>query len=68
MVDEFPKQCWTPTDQAGAGSVLIIEDDKRLMQCLARAMEARGFKVMIAGSVCDGLAQIQLRAHRNMLW
>jgi len=62
MVDEFPKQCWTPTDQAGAGSVLIIEDDKRLMQCLARAMEARGFKVMIAGSVCDGLAQIQLSA------
>ena len=56
MVDEFPKQCWTPTDQAGAGSVLIVEDDKRLMQCLARAMEARGFKVMIAGSVCRWLS------------
>jgi ActR/RegA family two-component response regulator len=37
--------------------VLIVEDDKGLMQCLARAMDARGFKVMIAGSVCDGLAQ-----------
>jgi ActR/RegA family two-component response regulator len=62
MVDEFQKQCWTPTDQPGAGSVLIVEDDKRLMQCLARAMKARGFKVMIAGSVCDGLAQVQLSA------
>src|SRR6516162_7417880 len=42
--------------------MLIVEDDRRLMQCLARAMDARGFKVMIAGSVCDGLAQIQLSA------
>ena len=41
---------------------MIVEDDERLMQCLARAMEVRGFKVMIAGSVCDGLAQIQLSA------
>jgi len=42
--------------------VLIVEDDKQLMQCLARAMEARGFKVTDAGSVYDGLAQIQLSA------
>ena len=62
MVDAFQKQCWTPTGQPGAGSVLIVEDDRQLMQCLARAMEARGFKIIIAGSVCDGLAQIQLSA------
>ena len=62
MVDEFQKQFCTPTDQPGAGSVLIVEDDKRLMQCLARVMEARGFKVMTAGSMGDGLAQIQLIA------
>ena len=62
MVDAFQKQCWTPTGQPGARSVLIVEDDRRLMQCLARAMETRGFKVMIAGSMCDGLAQIQLSA------
>ena len=42
--------------------MLIVEDDERLMQCLAWAMETRGFKVMIAGSVRDGLAQIQLSA------
>ena len=41
---------------------MIVEDDKRLMQCLARAMEARGFKVITAGSVFDGLAQIKLSA------
>jgi len=62
MVQAFQKQCWTPTGQLDAGSVLIVEDDERLMQCLARAMEVRGFKVMIAGSVRDGLAQIQLSA------
>jgi two-component system, response regulator RegA len=62
MVEAFQKQCWTPTGQPNAGSVLIVEDDERLMQCLARAMELRGFKVMIAGSVRDGLAQIQLSA------
>ena len=39
--------------------MLIVEDDERLMQRLALAMEARGFQVMIAGSVYDGLAQIQ---------
>jgi two-component system, response regulator RegA len=62
MADAFQKQCWTPTGQPIAGSILIVEDDERLMQCLARAMEARGFKVMTAGSVCDGVAQIQLSA------
>jgi two-component system, response regulator RegA len=61
-VDALQKQCLAPIGRPGAGSVLIVEDDKRLMQCLARAMEARGFKVMIAGSVRDGLAQIQLSA------
>ena len=62
MVDAFQKQFCTPTDQPGAGSVLIVEDDKQLMHCLARVMEARGFKVITAGSVFDGLAQIQLSA------
>ena len=42
--------------------MLIVEDDKRLVLCLARAMEARGFKVMTAELVFDGLAQIKLSA------
>ena len=54
MADAFQKQCWTPTDQPGAGSVLIVKDDKQPMHCLARAMEARGFKI--------ALAQIELSA------
>src|SRR5215469_11709899 len=62
MVGAFQKQCLTPTDKPSAGSMLIVEDDEQLQQCLARAMEARGFRVMIAGSVCGGLAQIQLNA------
>lgn len=32
------------------------------MQCLARALEARGFKVITAQSVTGGLAQIKLKA------
>jgi two-component system response regulator RegA len=42
--------------------VLIVEDDTRLTQCLARAMEARGFNVATAESVLNGLAQIKLSA------
>ena len=42
--------------------MLIAEDDERLMQCMARAMETRGFQVMTAGSVLEALAQIQLSA------
>ena len=42
--------------------MLIVEDDKQLMHCLARAMEARGFEVMTAESVFDALAQIKLSA------
>jgi two-component system response regulator RegA len=41
---------------------LIVEDDERLMQRLAQAMEARGFQVMTAGSVFEGLAHLQLNA------
>ena len=45
-----------------AHTLLIIEDDKPLLQRLARAMEARGFKVTTAQSVADGLAWIKLSA------
>ena len=61
-MDALQKDRWDPTDQPSPGSVLIVEDDTRLMQCLARAMEVRGFKVTVARSVCDGLAEIQLSA------
>src|SRR5947199_2716690 len=40
-------------------SLLIVEDDKPFQQRLARAMEGRGFTVTIAGSVADGLTQLE---------
>jgi two-component system, response regulator RegA len=43
-------------------SALIVDNDRTLMQCLARAMEARGLKVTAAESVFDGLAQVKLSA------
>ena len=62
MIDAFQKQRLAPTAEPGGKSVLIVDDDKKLMQCLARAMDARGFKVTTVGSAFDGLAQVKLSA------
>lgn len=40
-------------------SLLIVEDDKSLLQRLARAMESRGFVVSIAETVADGLDRVE---------
>ena len=62
LVDSPRNESSVPTSGPPAHSLLIVEDDKPLMQCLARAMEARGFKVTTAESVTNGLAQIRLSA------
>jgi two-component system response regulator RegA len=62
MIDAFQKQRLAPTAQPRGKSVLIVDNDKTLMQCLARAMEARGFEVTTAGSLFDGLTQVKLSA------
>ena len=61
-MDALEMDCLGLRDHASPESVLIVEDDARLMQCLTRAMELRGFKVTSSGSVHDGLCQIQLSA------
>lgn len=43
-----------------ANSLLIVEDDELLCQCLAHAMEARGFRALSAGTVAQALSQIEL--------
>src|SRR5262252_6450170 len=43
-------------------SLLIVEDDKALLERLARAMEGRGFTVTTAQSVSDGLLQVEAAA------
>jgi len=43
-------------------SLLIVEDDKALLERLARAMEGRGFTVTTAQSVSDGLLQVETAA------
>ena len=60
-MDAFQKST-APAGQSHLRSMLIAEDDERLLQCLARAMEARGFQVMTAASVFAALAKIQLNA------
>jgi two-component system, response regulator RegA len=61
-MDAIQRQCMATTGQSLQRSMLIAEDDERLMQCLARAMEDRGFQVMVATSVFEALARIQLSA------
>ena len=41
-------------------TLLIVENDDHLRQCLAHALEARGFRVISAGSVAAGLAAVEL--------
>ena len=41
-----------------ARTLLIVEDDQPFLHRLSRAMESRGFEVTTAGSVADGLAQV----------
>jgi two-component system, response regulator RegA len=43
----------------GERSLLIVEDDKSFLQRLARAMESRGFTVITAQSVAEGLSHLQ---------
>ena len=43
----------------GERSLLIVEDDRPFLQCLARAMQTRGFTVITAESVADGLLQVE---------
>jgi two-component system response regulator RegA len=40
-------------------TLLIVEDDKSFLQRLARAMELRGFAVVTADTVADGLLQVE---------
>nr|AAP58513.1 putative response regulator RegR [uncultured Acidobacteriota bacterium] len=40
-------------------SLLIVEDDASFLGRLAKALEARGFAVTTAGSVAEGLAQVE---------
>jgi len=47
---------------AGDRSLLIVEDDKSLLQRLAKAMDARGFTVATAETVAEGLAELQRHA------
>jgi two-component system response regulator RegA len=42
--------------------LLIVDDDKPFLTRLARAMEARGYVVVTADSVDDGLACIERAA------
>jgi two-component system response regulator RegA len=43
-------------------SLLIVDDDKSFLQRLARAMESRGFQVVTAEAVSEGLQQVERSA------
>lgn len=62
MMDRSQIANLTQSEVPQAKSVLVVEDDESLLRCLARAMEARGFRTLTAESVYDGLAHIELAA------
>lgn len=43
-------------------SLLLVDDDKPFLQRLARAMELRGFEVVQALSVQEGIAHVKIKA------
>jgi two-component system, response regulator RegA len=43
-------------------TLLLVDDDKPFVTRLARAMEARGFEVMVAESVAEGVALVKRSA------
>jgi two-component system response regulator RegA len=57
-----------PSEQSGQSglpedkSLLILDDDKPFLSRLARAMEARGFQVVTAESVREGMEAIERQA------
>jgi two-component system, response regulator RegA len=60
-MDTIQKERLIQGGEFHAKSVLIVDDDKRSMQCLARVMEARGFEVMTAETVFSAVVQINRR-------
>jgi two-component system, response regulator RegA len=60
MMDAPENQRSGPTPRPLAKSLMIVEDDESMMQSLACAMEAQGFRVITANSVADAFGQIQL--------
>ncbi len=53
---EAPEVAGTPLPEAAPRRLLIVDDDQRFCDRLARAMERRDFTVQTAYSVADGLA------------
>jgi two-component system response regulator RegA len=49
----------TATDTAAEMTLLLVDDDKPFLTRLARAMEARGFEVMAAETVAEGIANLR---------
>jgi two-component system response regulator RegA len=43
-------------------TLLLVDDDHPFLTRLARAMEARGFEVLMAGSVAEGVAHVKRSA------
>src|SRR5882724_2407619 len=46
----------------GERTLLIVEDDKSFLQRLARAMESRGFTVITAESIAEGLVHLETQS------
>lgn len=58
MTQDMPTSAQDHQEDLGPDArLLIVDDDQPFLRRLARAMEARGFQVEIAGSVAEGIAK-----------
>ena len=70
MLDHVSPTLGTAGVPTIGASVLIVDDDRPFLTRLARAMEARGYRVATAETVADGIAAIEacphdVRAHKS---
>lgn len=52
-------ECSSSMNKPLRPTLLIVEDDRSFLHCLARELRNRSFEVTTAGSVADGLSQIR---------
>jgi two-component system response regulator RegA len=62
LAPEFANQDPNGINAAASRSLLIVDDDKPFLQRLARAMETRGFNVVAAESIAEGLNHVKQAA------
>ena len=58
-IERHETETMNPLPADADKTLLIVDDDRAFLQRLARAMESRGYTVLTADTVADGMAQVE---------